>query len=238
MRAIARYRRRLLALALPAIPLLVGIVGYWTPRQWQQQIPAEPCAIRLYLSSNRIHTNLLLPVRTEVFDWSAYLPKDAAGTAGDARYLSFGWGDLAFYTQTPTPQDFQLSTALAALLRPTPGVLYVRGYRSLPRTSEATGLTLKPLQLSATQYRQLTRQILATFARAGDREAGFVKLTQTHPYGGNFYAATGSYSALETCNDWTARVLREASVNTPVWSGLASAVLHHARSPCRAPASD
>ncbi len=233
--AIARKLSYGVALGLLA-SLMMGSLGYWLPRDWRQEVATEPCAVVVYLSGDFVHTNLILPVRAGTFDWESYLsPGEFGARPGELRYFSFGWGDRDFYTQTPTPQDFRLSTAIKALFWPTPSVMYVRGYRHIaPDSSQFEGIGVKPLVLSEAQYQRLARRVLASFQKAGRGEQ-VVARAKVRDFPGNFYEATGTYWVLRTCNDWTAETLRIADVNTPLWSGLAGAVLHHAQTPCQIP---
>jgi uncharacterized protein (TIGR02117 family) len=60
-----------------------------------------------------------------------------------------------------------------------------------------------------------------------------IRIANGHFDRGGFYAAEGTYSIVNTCNDWTAIGLREADLNTPLWSGLSTSILRHLKSNCK-----
>lgn len=210
---------------------MVLIAGCLIPRQWHKT-QQEACAVTIYVGGNDVHTNLIVPVQTDDFDWRQHLTLTAIGRSGsDYRYLSFGWGDRQFYLQTPTWSDLRLPVALRALLLPTETVLHIQGHDAVPSSSEV--YRVKPIGLSQSGYLQLTNFLLDSFARhpAGN----IIRIRESHRYSGSFFAAKGRYSLVRTCNDWTAEGLRVAKVNTPLWAGLAAPVMHHAATTCSTP---
>ena len=205
-------------------------VGYLTPRQWSP-VSTPPCALTIYVGGNNRHTNLIVPVRTAEFDWSNQLNLAEIGDpeSNDYHFLSFGWGDRVFYLNTPTLKDVKVLTTLRALLLPTETVVHLQGHVTLPPSK--SDYQVKPLRVSRQGYLNLSKFLLSSLARDSEGEPRLIQ--QSHRYSGSFYEAKGTYSVLQTCNDWTAVGLRAAEVNTPVWSGLAGAVFRHLRAGCR-----
>ena len=218
-----------------AVSVLVAIVlltlAAALPRQLGGYIQSS-CDVRVYVGGDRVHTNLIVPVLTPWFDWGQFLTLTEVGEdCGHYRYLSFGWGDRAFYTATPTWDDFRLSAALEALFRSSGSVLHVQGYRAVPNNSRA--YRVKSIDLSQTDYLRLVQFIRSSFSR--NSEGLPLRIQESHNPWGSFYVAEGQYSILYTCNDWTADGLQKARVNTPLWSGLAPPVYRLAKSSCSAP---
>ncbi|MGK7906709.1 MAG: TIGR02117 family protein [Synechococcus sp.] len=214
-------------LAIATVLTLAAVI----PRQWGHSIQPS-CDVRVYVGGDRIHTNLILPVRTPGFDWQQFLTLMEVGADGERfRYLSFGWGDRTFYMSTPTWADFRLSAGLDALFRSSGSVLHVKGYRAVPKSSGA--YRVKPIDLSQTNYLNLVEFIRSSFTR--NSEGLPLRIQESHNPWGSFYDAEGHYSILHTCNDWTADGLRIARVNTPLWSGLAPSVYRLAESSCSVP---
>ena len=91
----------LLCLLLPLIPIAV-------------EKTTEPKTITIYLLSNGMHTDLVLPTENEYINWTTKVsPDDTKGKMrGD--WLAFGWGDKGFYLNTPTWADLKFSTAVKA----------------------------------------------------------------------------------------------------------------------------
>ncbi len=204
-------------------------IGYLTPRQWGQ-VPSKSCALTIYVEGDNFHTHLIVPVKNYEFEEINQL--NLGGTDhqenNDYRFLSFGWGDRVFYLNTPTIKDVRVLTTLRALLLPTDTVVHVQGHSTLPQTR--AGYRVKSLRVSHQGYLNLRKFLISSLAR--DSEGKPILIQQSHRYRGSFYAAKGSYSIFQTCNDWTALGLRAAEVNTPIWSGLAGAVFMHLRAGC------
>lgn len=195
--------------------------GYIAPRKLGNAMQ-ENCRAKLYVSNTGVHTNIVVPVSNQWYDWSQTLSLADIGrdAVENYRYLSFSWGDREVYLNTPTWSDLEFSNALKALFFPTPSVMQVKGYDRLPNY-----LDIKCLQINPKNYLALMNFIENSFQL--DERSKPKRIAAGYNASSGFYAATGSYSLFKTCNDWTAAGLRKAEVNTPVWSGLASAVMLH-----------
>jgi uncharacterized protein (TIGR02117 family) len=82
----------------------------------------------IYVRSNEIHTDLVLPVvhAASGRDWREHFPPaDFRGKVHDCQHVAIGWGNRAFYIDTPTWADFKISTAARALFWPSDSVLHV-----------------------------------------------------------------------------------------------------------------
>jgi uncharacterized protein (TIGR02117 family) len=201
-------------------------IGILTPRQIGSY-QKKTCNIQICVSNTGIHTNIILPIKNNVFDWQDYLSINDVGTdrINNYNYLSFGWGDRDFYLSTPTLADFKLSTTFKALFLPTPSVLDIKGYQALPNNLE-----VKCVRINELEYFQLISYIQATFNI--DKEGKIIRIANGHTKNAGFYAAVGDYSILRNCNSWTGEALRTANVNTPLWDGLSFAIMLHLRNNC------
>jgi uncharacterized protein (TIGR02117 family) len=202
------------------------IIGYLTPRKWGNYSQTN-CVIPIYISNQGIHTDIIVPVKNEFFNWNQYLRLTEIGRDANSeyKYLSFGWGDRAFMLETPTSTTINPVTAFNALFLPTPSTVQVQGYRVLPPNKET-----KCVKISGRNYLNIVNFIKKSFRL----DAGGNKLKISYGYhnSDSFYEANGSYSILRSCNDWTAEALRKADVNTPLWSTLSSAIMFHLNSGC------
>ena len=187
------------------IVLLYGAASLllaWVPVQ--RSLPAEAAdgAVHsVYLVSNGVHTNLVLPARDAQADWPQWLPK--AGTDGVGEWLYLSWGSEAFYTQVPTWGDLTPSVAARALLWDS-SVLFAR-YG--PPPSGADPAYVRRLDLTAPQYRRLLADVRSQWAEPAPLHG------QSH-----FYRARGAYQPLQTCNEWVRRRLYHAGVRVPAWT--------------------
>jgi uncharacterized protein (TIGR02117 family) len=199
-----------------------------TPRQWATSPPPVGCDLPIYISGDGMHTNIWIPVRSPVFDWNQHLGRVGKQPLNTHRYLQFGWGDRRFYMETPSWSEVRPTQALRALFAPAnASALLVKGHSALPASPPET---LRCINLSPEDYLALMTFLQASFER--DSQGNLQRLGSGQDGDSSFYAATGHYSILRTCNSWTADGLRAAHVNTPVWGGLAPAVMHHLSDSC------
>ena len=204
-----KKRRRNILLTLAAIPLaylLAIIIAASITLPATHHDAARPHTV--YLASNGVHLNLILPVQHPLGDWHAFLPD--AGLE-DKTYLYIGWGSAAFYTQVHTWSDLRPGIALRALLYDR-GLIRIEGVHNPPPAQHPQ---VRTLHLSDTQYRALIHDLQQQFT---------ARQTLTrHP---GFYPAHGRYTPLFTCNEWMRRRLRNIGLPTPLWSPFARPILH------------
>ncbi|NJL65378.1 MAG: TIGR02117 family protein [Methylacidiphilales bacterium] len=189
--------------------------------------PKSKCHIKICVANTGIHTNIILPIKNNILDWHNYLSIQSIGidNSSDYEYLSFGWGDRDFYLSTPNLVDFRLTTTFKALFLPTPSVMYIKGYQSLP-----TDNGVKCIKLNEQDYLRLAGFIQAAFET--DKNGEVIRIANGHTENAGFYKAIGSYSILRNCNSWTGEALRQANINTPIWDGLSVAIMFHLRNSC------
>jgi uncharacterized protein (TIGR02117 family) len=204
-------RRRLIAavlLAPFALYLFAALVGTLVPvnRGWTE---AER-GTTIYLASNGIHTDIILPVRAEGLDWTPLFPRrDFAAPPSGARWIAFGAGERGIYLDTPRWRDLKPGTALRAIA----GGERVMRVEWLADTAHAQ----REIRLRPEEYRRLWAAIRADFTL--DERGRPVQID--HPgYGPGdaFYRSGGKISAIRTCNVWAGDKLRLAGVKTSLWS--------------------
>lgn len=205
-------RRLLLALAaIPLTYLLFALAGSLLPVNSGWEEPAEGTTV--YLRSNGIHVDIVMPARAQRLEWGEVLPPgDVQAPPLPVRWYGFGAGERRVYLETPSWGDLTARTVWAAM---TGGerVLHV------DQTAEP-GLDLRAIRLRPEEYRRLWAAIRAEFDGPPRR--------LDHPgYGPDdaFYQGRGKASAVHTCNQWVADKLRLAGVKTSVWTPFAHGLL-------------
>jgi len=182
----------------------------------------EPETIEIFVISNGIHTDLVLPVKTHVTDWRTEIPlhhfKEADSTY---KSIAFGWGDRKFYMETPEWSDLTLEVVLSAALWPTPSAMHVAYFPSKPAPSQHQ----KPVLLSVTQYKALVNYIRNSFQqRNGDviliPGAGYTS-------NDNFYEGREKFFFPKSCNNWVNSGLKAAGVKTAFWAPLPFSIMRH-----------
>ncbi|NJP09016.1 MAG: TIGR02117 family protein [Leptolyngbyaceae cyanobacterium RU_5_1] len=217
----------------PVLGLVAGVallaIAALTPRKWSFS-QTEPCEFTVYVSGDEFHTNFFVPVETSVYDWGDHLNLDgiAGSSSKDYRYLQFGWGDRIFYMETPSWDQVSPTNALRSLFFwQNASAMFVKGHSSVPHFPNET---LKCIRLSKTDYLALMNFIDTSFQ--ADKQGHKQRIGSGQDQQSGFYAAHGYYSAIKTCNSWTADGLRAANINTPLWAGLAAPIMYHLRNGC------
>ena len=152
--------------------------------------------------SNGWHTAIIIP-RTDL-EATGLLPE--ADDFPDGAFLEFGWGDRTYF---PAARK-TLGMTLGAALSPTPAIMHVAGRAQVPVTDGADG-SVMPVALSEAGFRRLAQAIAAEFQRPDGARA---KAVSPGLYRDSlFYDAQGEFHLFNTCNTWTARMLRAAGVD-------------------------
>jgi len=209
------------ALILLLIPLAygaAGMIGGAIPANIAWRPPAQ--GIRIYLADNGIHTDIVVPVNAAGVDWRDIV---RPGDIADPRYaaydhLAIGWGERAFYMETPTWADVRPGTVLHAALGSDRTLVHVEHLPAPDPGPNVRAITLRP-----EEYRRLAAFIRGSFAHTppGYRPKFF------HGYGDYdaFYSGFGRYDILMTCNAWTGAALRHAGVRVGAWTPFSVTVM-------------
>lgn len=211
-----RFFGKLLAalLILPLLYLLAALMLGSVVRE-----PPRAAAIRditVYLLDNGVHTDLALPLSNAVFDWTTVIdPADARQLYFPLDYVAFGWGDRAFYLETPQWRDMKVATAFKAVAGLGDTVIHAT-FLPQPRATPNS----VAIDVSADEYRALAASIVASLQTDS---TGRAQVIAGRAYGDNdaFYAAHGSYSLFNTCNSWTNHRLKAAGLKHVFWTPFA-----------------
>ncbi|MDE0203400.1 MAG: DUF2459 domain-containing protein [Rhodospirillaceae bacterium] len=155
----------------------------------------------IQVASNGWHTAIVVPA--PAFAATGLLPE--AEDFPRARFLEFGWGDRVYYPA----KEKTVGMTLAAALVPTPAVMHMAGLAAAPRDG---GSIREVVTVGLTQagLLNLIEALAAEFERpVGGRAASVAR--GLYP-GSRFYNARGSFHLFNTCNTWTARMLRAAGI--------------------------
>lgn len=184
--------------------------------------------IEIYILSNGVHTDLVLPVRTMLpasgrrHDWTDVIPfHHTVSNDSLMQYIAFGWGDKNFYLETPTWADLKVSTAFNALFFLSTSAMHVTFYRSMSESEHC-----RKISISDEQYERLARYIDDSFQKTGD---GDRMLIHNLSYGNDdcFYDATGTFSLFYTCNTWTNQGLQQSGLKASLWTPFEGALMNH-----------
>jgi len=175
----------------------------------------------IFILSNGVHTDIVLPAKSKQFNWSKYLPyNDFELVDSTFQYVAIGWGDRGFYLETPTWADLKISTAFKAAFGLSSTAMHVTYKRNKPHCGELC----KSLLISEKQYEQLLLYIASSFKL----NENYSPIKINHPGYNNydcFYEANGCYSLFKTCNVWTGNALKAANIKVGLWTPFHKGVL-------------
>ncbi|HUH25716.1 MAG TPA: DUF2459 domain-containing protein, partial [Flavobacterium sp.] len=108
--------------------------------------------LSIFILTNGVHTDIVMPYRNVLYDWSACL--DTSLTPGKtmrAQWVAFGWGDKGFYLQTPEWKDLKASVALKAATGLSQSAMHVTYYENMKSNNE----DCIEIKLNEAQYKAL-----------------------------------------------------------------------------------
>ncbi len=200
-------------LALAASYAVAGLVGGAIPtnRDWH----APPRGIRIFVESNGVHTGIIVPKVAAGVDWRGFA---RPGDLRDPRYaasdhLAIGWGEKAFFLETPTWADVKLRTVVASATGSDAVLLHFEHL-----AAPVPGGDVRAVMLSEREYRRLAGYIAATIRPGGRSYPGYAGYDA-------FYDARGHYGGVATCNAWTGDALRFAGVRVGWWTPFPATVM-------------
>lgn len=176
----------------------------------------------IYILSNGVHTDLVLPIRNDEKDWMQLLSFDHTKSRDtDMHYVAFGWGDKGFYLHTPTWADLKASTALKAMFYMSSSAMHVTFHRKMEQ-----GEHCKKVWLSKEKYRLLVAFIDHSFQKNNKGEYAYIP---KYAYGRHdgFYVAKRTYNLFYTCNTWANEGLKSAKLKACLWTPTDKGILFH-----------
>ena len=212
-------RRSLLSLA--ALLLLYGTAVWLLPHIKSPGQPEGEPEITVWLLSNGVHTDIVVPTFSSEADWRAVFPAEHTRSQEYAPWLAIGLGDKNFYLTTPTWADLKFSTALKAATGLSSNAVHATYYPSLEGCTRCA-----PIRISRAQYRRLIAYIRQSLQWQNGRT---LPIPTDMVYGENdaFYEAVGSYNLFYTCNTWTNNALKAMHADAALWTITEQGLFQH-----------
>jgi uncharacterized protein (TIGR02117 family) len=179
--------------------------------------------ISIYLKTNGVHSDLVLPIKSPFYDWSEKVKFEHTLSKDTTyKYVAFGWGDKGFYLETPEWKDLKFSTAIKAAFGLGNTAIHATFFKNLILNESC-----KEIRISKNQYERLITYIDNSFAK--DAENNFQKISTHAVYGNHdaFYEANGSYSFFKTCNTWTNSGLKISGQKCCLWTPFDWGIFFH-----------
>ncbi|KAA0128665.1 TIGR02117 family protein [Chryseobacterium sp. SN22] len=213
--------KKMALLILKTLGIVLGIIvvyvaaGYFLPFI---EVPAKDDGqkkeIPIYIYTNGVHTDIVMPVKTDLHDWSTKIPfSNTKSKETGYQFVGIGWGDKGFYLDTPTWADLKFSTAFKAAFWLSESAMHCSYYKTMKEGDDC-----KMIMVSRNQYKDLVKFVDEKF----DKDAGgnYILVPTDAVYGNNdaFYDANGKYSFLDTCNTWANNALKAAGQKAAWWT--------------------
>lgn len=183
----------------------------------------EKDAVEIYILTNGVHTDLVLPLRNQYNDWSKFV-NSAETKSKDTTFglVGFGWGDKGFYLQTKTWSDLKFSTAFKAIFYLSQSAMHVTFHDQINESA-----TCRKICIDKESYLKLVDYITQSFLRNNNN--GMPVMIKEASYGVNdsFYEAKGTYGLFNTCNTWANEGLKYAGLKAAFWSPFDKGIFHH-----------
>ena len=210
-------------LALLILYVATGLILQMIPVNKHVNYKA-PNDVVIYIKSNGVHTDIVVPVKNNIYDWSRLIQLADAGNADTSyHWVSIGWGDKGFYLQSPEWKDLKLSVALKAAFHLSSSALHATFYKDIVEDDK----TVK-LNISAANYKALVQYIENDFDVTDDGKSIHIE-SHDDGYGDTdvFYEAKGSYSFFYTCNSWSNNALKAAGQPAAFWALMDKGIFRH-----------
>ena len=198
---------------------LVFVIPYFSVNA-KEQSPSEE--VTLYIKTNGVHTDIVVPINTKYKDWSETL-KFSHIKSQDAtmQYIGLGWGDKGFYLNTPEWSDLKFSTAFVAAFGLGSSAMHATFYKEIRENENCV-----KIKVSAQEYQKLIAYVENTFDKD---ENGKPILIDATTYGQNdsFYEAKGAYTLFYTCNTWANSALKAMDQKAALWTATDTGIFQH-----------
>lgn len=214
LKVILFYFLKTLGIILGII-VVYALLGYLLPFI---EVPAkddgEKKEIPIYIYTNGVHTDIVMPVKNELHDWSTKIPfNNTKSRRSDYQFVGIGWGDKGFYLDTPTWADLKFSTAFNAAFWLSESAMHCSYYTKMTVADDC-----KMMMISKSQYKDLVKFVDEKFDK--DSNGNYILIPTDAVYSDNdaFYDAKGKYSFLNTCNTWANDALKAAGQKAAFWT--------------------
>ena len=184
--------------------------------------PKKSDDVAIYINSNGVHTDIVVPLKNEVKDWTKdILYSQTKSKDSIANFVAFGWGDKGFYLDTPEWSDLKASTAFKAAFYLGTSAMHTRFYKNMKEDEECV-----KIMISKQDYTDLVHYITESFQMDEGKKILWIKDRSYGQYDA-FYEANGKYSLFYTCNTWANNALKAAHQKAALWTPYDKGIFCH-----------
>ena len=174
----------------------------------------QPEEMAVYIYTNGFHTDIVMPIKTEMIDWSQKIKfSDTKSKDSRQNFVAVGWGNEDFFINIPDWSRLKLSIAVRAVLGMGASAMHTTFLRSVEEDEFC-----RKIELSKSQYVDLVNFIESYFKK--DPLGNFINISTPNTYENTdaFYEAKGRYTIFFTCNTWANSALKSAGLRSCLWT--------------------
>ncbi|HXC03454.1 MAG TPA: TIGR02117 family protein [Bacteroidia bacterium] len=206
---------------------MVFLIGYllcsfWLPRYITGSPVKEQKQVELFIESNGVHTDFVMPARSGEINWFDCFPStDFVHVDSSYSYVKAGWGDKGFFLDTKTWADLKVSVAFKAVFGLSSAAMHIAYSRYKPEE----GRYCKRIMISHRQYKELIKYIQYSFSM---KNGAFQHIKhEGYTDEDTFYEGLGTYSLFKTCNVWTGTGLKQIGCRIGIWTPFEDGIMDH-----------
>lgn len=184
--------------------------------------PEKSDDVTIYINSNGVHTDILVPLTNDVKDWTTSIRFDHTKSKDSImKYVAFGWGDKGFYLDTPEWSDLKASTAAKAAFYLGTSAMHTRFYNVVKEEDECVKVTI-----SKDDYKDMVKYIEDSFLLDANNNVQWIP-NQSYGQYDAFYEGKGKYSLFYTCNTWANNCLKAGHQKAALWTVYDKGIFYH-----------
>jgi uncharacterized protein (TIGR02117 family) len=173
-----------------------------------------PPSIPVYILTNGVHTDIVMPVKTSQIDWSVSMPySNTVSKDSMMNFIAIGWGDKGFYLETPEWSDLKFSVAFKAAFSLSTSAIHATYYKTMKEGEDCV-----KMMLTEDQYARLIAYVQESLITDDNGDYIFIDTDQMYGKTDAFYDAKGSYNMSHTCNTWTNNALKACGQKAAYWT--------------------
>ena len=181
--------------------------------------------ITIYILSNGVHTDIVVPIKSSIIDWSRYIKfENTVSKDTSFQYVAIGWGDRGFYLETPSWKELQFDIAFKAAFGLSESAIHTTFHKMLKEQEKC-----KAISISLSMYQSLVDYILASFKMDDLGNTMFIQTDANYGNNDSFYQAKGKYSLFYTCNTWANNALKSCDQKASFWTPFESGIFYNYR---------
>ena len=222
---IALKTLKITGLTILALVCLIGIyllAAYVLSRMSVDRESQTQNDVTIYILTNGVHTDLVVPVKNEQMDWSREVKfANTVGKDSTFEYVGFGWGDKGFYLETPTWADLKVSTAFKAAFALSTSAIHATFHKDM-----IEGADCVKINISKEQYSRLIKYIQESFIADTAGHLMHIQTNANYSKEDAFYEAKGSYHLFHTCNTWANNGLKSCGQKASLWTPFDTGIFY------------